>query len=251
LVDIVAQLRGEEGCPWDNAQDLQTMRPYLLEETYEVLEAMEAGAESQGEGITGELGDLLFVILLLAQITHDQGHGGLEDVARKISEKMIRRHPHVFGSGSDSENPGGIGAWEARKQKEGRGRLDGVPRTLPALLRAHRQAEKAAATGFDWPDVQGVLAKVREEIDELEEALLDGSQAEIDHEFGDILLAMANLGRHIGAPPEASLRAANDRFSRRFGRLEEIASAEGLTLNEHTDPVALNGLWERVKAEEI
>jgi MazG family protein len=250
LVEIIAQLRGPDGCPWDQAQDLATMRPYLLEETYEVLDAMEAGGESTGEGITGELGDLLFVVLLLARITEEDGRGGLEDVARGICEKMITRHPHVFGSGADSDDPGGIAAWEARKQKEGRSRLDGVPRTLPALLRAHRQAEKAAAVGFDWPSPDGVLAKIREEIGELEAALSSGEEAEIAHEYGDLLLAMANLGRHIGAPPEGTLRLANDRFSRRFGRLEELARDGGLLLHEATDPAALESLWEQAKAEE-
>jgi len=226
------------------------MRPYLLEETYEVLEAMEAGAEDVGEGITGELGDLLFVVLLIARIAEDQGRGTLDGIAHGICEKMIRRHPHVFGDGESGTDPGGIAAWEARKSREGRSRLAGVPRSLPALLRAHRQAEKAAAVGFDWKDAQGPLAKIREELGELEEALASGDKDAITHEYGDLLLAAANLGRHIGPPPEASLRAANDRFSRRFGRLEEMAQDEGLLLHENTDPAALEKLWEQAKAEE-
>lgn len=226
------------------------MRPYLLEETYEVLDAMEAQPSQADEGIAGELGDLLFVVLLIARIVEDQSQDTLDTICEKICEKMIRRHPHVFGSGADSEDPGSIAAWEARKAKTGRSRLAGVPRSLPALLRAHRQAEKAAAIGFDWKDASGPLAKIREELGELEAALAQGDPDAISHEYGDLLLASANLGRHIGPPPEASLRQANDRFSRRFGRLEEIAADEGLALHEETDPAALDALWERVKAEE-
>jgi MazG family protein len=226
------------------------MRPYLLEETYEVLEAMESGSEQSSEGITEELGDLLFVVLLIARIAEDQGRGGLDQVAQGICEKMIRRHPHVFGDGEAGKDPGGIAAWEARKAEPGRSRLAGVPRSLPALLRAHRQAEKAAAVGFDWKDASGPLAKIREELGELEAALESGESAAIAHEYGDLLMAAANLGRHIGTPPEATLRTANDRFSRRFARLEEMAEDGGLRLHADTDLGALDTLWERVKAEE-
>jgi MazG family protein len=245
LVNIVARLRGPDGCPWDQAQDLRTMRPYLLEETYEVLDAMDGNAE---EGVSGEIGDLLFVVLLIARIAEDAGEGSLDAAVDSIVKKMIDRHPHVFGDGPDSPDPGGIGAWEARKQRNGRSRLDGVPRTLPALLRAHRQGEKASAVGFDWADPAGVLDKVREELAELEEALAGQEPDAIAHEFGDLLLSMANLGRHIAVPPEAALRTANDRFSTRFGRMEELAVERGLDLGPETDPDVLDALWERAKS---
>ena len=248
LVEIVARLRGPEGCPWDKEQTLQTMRPYLLEEVYELLDAMET---DEGEdGLEGELGDTLFVILLITQIAADSGSLSLNSVAQRIIDKMVTRHPHVFGNGEQSSDPGGIAAWEARKQRDGRSRLAGVPRSLPALLRAHRQGEKAAAVGFDWPSIVGVFDKLEEEIVELKEAIASQEQPHIEHELGDVLLTLASLGRHLNTPPEAALRRANDRFSMRFGRLEKLAAEDGIELNGSTDDAILDALWERVKAEE-
>ncbi len=221
------------------------MRPYLLEETYEVLDAMDGNAI---EGISGEIGDLLFVVLLVARIAEDSQIGSLTEAVDRIVKKMIDRHPHVFGDGPDSADPGGIGAWEARKKREGRSRLDGVPQSLPALLRSHRQGEKAAAVGLDWSAHTGVMEKIQEEYRELEEALATGSAAEVTHEYGDLLLAVANLGRHIDRPPEATLRTANERFSQRFFRLEQMAQERGLQLGPDTDPEALDRLWELAKA---
>jgi ATP diphosphatase len=224
------------------------MRPYLLEEVYEVLEALEPGAGD--EGLQGELGDLLFVVLLIARIGEDAGRLTLANTVRGIVDKMEERHPHVFGDGADSDEPGGIAAWEARKQRAGRSRLAGVPRTLPALLRTHRQGEKAAAVGFDWPDAAGVLNKIQEELAELVEAMATGDQSAIAHEYGDLLMATATLGRHLDTPPEATLRTANDRFADRFGRLELLASEAGVALSTETDPAVLDGLWEQAKRSE-
>jgi len=248
LIDIVAHLRGPEGCPWDKEQTLQSMRPYLLEEVYELLDAMEHDAGE--DGLEGELGDTLFVLLLLTRIAEDEGRLTLDSMCQRIVDKMITRHPHVFGDGEEGENPGGIAAWEARKSKEGRSRLAGVPRSLPALLRAHRQGEKVAAVGFDWSNADGVLAKVEEEIAELRQAIHDGNPSEIEHEYGDVLLATASLGRHLNTPAEAALRNANDRFTARFERLEVLAKEQGLALNGSTGEQDLNTLWEQVKAEE-
>jgi MazG family protein len=248
LVDIVAHLRGPEGCPWDKEQTLRSMRPYLLEEVYELLDAMEHDAGE--DGLEGELGDTLFVLLLLTRIAEDEGRLTLDSMCQRIVDKMITRHPHVFGDGDNSQNPGGIAAWEARKSKEGRSRLAGVPRSLPALLRAHRQGEKAAAVGFDWANADGVLAKVEEEIAELRHAINVGDRAEIEHEYGDVLLATASLGRHLNTPAEATLRNANDRFTARFERLEVLATEQGLPLNGSTSEDRLNTLWEQAKAEE-
>jgi MazG family protein len=248
LVDIVAHLRGPEGCPWDKEQTLQSMRPYLLEEVYELLEAMEHDAGE--DGLEGELGDTLFVLLLLTRIAEDEGRLTLDSMCQRIVDKMITRHPHVFADGDDSHDPGGIAAWEARKSKEGRSRLAGVPRSLPALLRAHRQGEKVSAVGFDWADADGVLAKIEEEIGELRQAIQGGNTAEIEHEIGDVLLATASLGRHLNTPAEAALRNANDRFTSRFERLEELAKEQGLPLNGSTSEERLNALWEQAKAEE-
>mgnify|MGYP001448030748 CR=1 FL=1 len=248
LVDIVAHLRGPEGCPWDKSQTLSSMRPYLLEEVYELLDAMEH--DSGEDGLEGELGDTLFVILLLTQIASDAGDLTLDTVCERITNKMITRHPHVFGDEQDSDDPGGIAAWESRKNKEGRSRLSGVPRSLPALLRAHRQGEKVAAVGFDWANADGVLAKLEEEIAELREALASQNEGAIEHEYGDVLMAAANLGRHIDSPPEAALRRANDRFADRFDQLEQLARLQGITLDGSTDESQLNTLWEQVKEGE-
>ena len=248
LVDIVARLRGPEGCPWDKSQNLQSMRPYLLEEVYELLDAMEHDAGE--DGLEGELGDALFVLLLLIQIAADEGRLTLDTVCERIANKMITRHPHVFGDESDSDDPGGIAAWESRKNKAGRDRLAGVPKALPSLLRAHRQGEKVAAVGFDWKDADGVLEKLEEEIAELRQALRTQDAHSIEHEYGDVLMAASNIGRHINSPPEAALRRANDRFANRFGRLESLAEAQGIALDGSTDEAQLNALWEQVKAEE-
>ena len=248
LVEIVARLRGPEGCPWDKAQTLQSMRPYLLEEVYELLDAMEHDAGE--DGLEGELGDTIFVLLLITQIGADAGRLTLDSVAQRIISKMVKRHPHVFGDGADDANPGGIAAWEARKQTNGRSRLSGVPRSLPALLRAHRQGEKAASIGFDWTEAAQVMDKVSEEIGELQEAIKSGDQAAIEHELGDVLMSLASLGRHLDTPPEAALRRANDRFASRFATLERLAKEDGVALTGSTDAAVLDALWERAKQEE-
>jgi MazG family protein len=245
LVTLVRRLRAD--CPWDAAQTPLSMRPYLTEELYELLDAIDAG---DGPRQDEELGDLLFVVLLLAEMAGEAGRGGVDAVAAGIHAKMVRRHPHVFGEEPRRES-GSIAAWEARKaaSRAGGGRLDGVPRALPALLRAHRQAEKAAAVGFDWPDAAGVLAKVEEELGELRAALASGEAAAVAHEYGDTLMALASLGRHIGASPEESLRSANDRFSTRFRHMERIAAARGLALDA-LGAAALDDLWGEAKAAE-
>ena len=248
LVEIVAHLRGPDGCPWDKDQTLQSMRPYLLEEVYELLDAMEHDAGE--DGLEGELGDALFVLLMIAQIGADAGRLTLDSVAARIVAKMVKRHPHVFGDGADDENPGGIAAWEARKESTGRSRLAGVPRSLPALLRAHRQGEKAASVGFDWSQPEQVMEKVSEEIAELQEAILSGDRLAIEHELGDVLMSLASLGRHLDTPPEAALRRANDRFASRFAALERLAQEEGVPLTGSTNADVLDALWERAKQEE-
>ncbi len=248
LVSIIDKLRGPGGCPWDRAQTTASMRPYLLEECYELLERLDAGEDPDEE-----LGDLLFVVLLLTRIRAESGGRGIEGIAGGVADKMVRRHPHVFADGDAPREaaPGGIAAWEARKAREVAGglrhRLAGVPRTLPALLRAHRQGEKAASVGFDWPDVSGVLAKVREELDELEQAIAAGDAAEQAHELGDLLMAVASLGRHLDTPPEAALRDGNDRFARRFAEMELRAHRRGDSLAD-LDAADLDALWRAVKA---
>lgn len=290
---VVARLRGPDGCPWDRGQTLQSLRPYLLEECYETLEALdrtagEAGSAPQGDALAAEeLGDLLFVVLLLAQIGEDEGRFSVDQVCAGIAAKMVERHPHVFGDGDPGRaaaiDPGSIAAWENRKaasdatKAQRRSRLDGVPRSLPGLLRAHRQGEKAAAVGFDWAHHRDVLNKVREELAELEEALQQAeaaaaarqgwspgqprgddpdptlnprseAPAAVVHELGDLLMAVASLGRHIGAPPEEALRVANDRFAERFALVEGYAKRAGVALDQ-AGATQLDTWWEQAKRD--
>lgn len=270
LVDVVARLRGADGCPWDRAQDFSTLRPYLLEEVYELLEAMDrVGVEGApaAPALREELGDLLFVVLLLARVGEEAGWFDIEHAAEGIAAKMVLRHPHVFGGEAEAGlSPGSIAAWEARKARsdpdgQPRSRLAGVPASLPGLLRSHRQGEKAAAVGFDWADHRGVLAKVHEELGELEAAIaahppirpatvadtgMPAAHPDIEHELGDVLMALASLGRHLGAPPESALRRANDRFQARFQAMERLARAQGLSLDA-LDDSGLDELWTQAK----
>ncbi len=270
LARLTARLRRD--CPWDRTQTLETVRPYLLEETHEVLEVLDACALAARSGgplplaaLREELGDLLFQIGLLAQIASEQPGGfTLDDVVETVSSKMIERHPHVFAAGTTPEDvlradpdtgtppataDGTLGAWEARKAsaRPDRSRVDGVPTSLPALLRAHRVGEKLAHIGFDWPDVDGVFAKVDEERAELVEALASGDAAAITHEYGDLLLATASVGRFLRVPAEDALREANARFEGRFRALEQVASERAIPL-EDAGPAVLDDLWREVKA---
>lgn len=247
LVGIVARLRGEDGCPWDRAQTPESMRPYVLEETYEVLDAIDRGDD---EELVKELGDTLFHIVMLAQMAAERGAFTIEDVAARIGEKMVTRHPHVFDPTYEpSDDEGGIGAWEARKAKErpaGSSALDGVPLALPSLLRAHRVSEKVASVGFDWPDLTGVRAKVHEEVGELDVALDSGDPAAITEELGDVLFSLVNLGRFLEVGAEESLRIGTTRFEARFRRLEANLSDRDMTVHD-THPDELERVWRAVK----
>lgn len=232
------------------------MRPYVLEETYEVLDAIDAGDLPK---LREELGDLLWQVYFLARLAEERGAFDIEDAAEAIVTKMVARHPHVFG-GEDAgagvgggaggaADPGSVGAWEARKAAERKGsRLDGVPAALPALARAHRVGEKLHHVGFDWPDLAGVLAKVDEERAELAEAIASGDADHVRHEYGDLLLACANLGRFLGVAGEDALREANLRFERRFRRVEALAAEAGVRLEE-AGLDRLEGWWQQAKRE--
>ncbi len=249
LVALVATLRSEGGCPWDRAQTHDTMVPYLIEEAYEVVDAIEG---SSGEELAKELGDLLFQVLFHAQLGAERNAFDIESDSALIRDKMIERHPHVFGDGEAGEaDPGSVGAWEARKEKKrGDGSMmDGVPRQLPALLRAHRVGEKVSRVGFDWPSLDGVLAKVDEELAELRAAIGSGETEAIKHEYGDLLLAAANLGRFVGVGGEEALRHANDRFARRFRVVERLARDTGVALFD-ADDATLEAMWAEAKRSE-
>jgi MazG family protein len=240
LVDVVARLRGEGGCDWDRAQTPETLRGHLLEEAFEVVDAIDHG---RPEALKGELGDVLFLLVLLARMHEERGDFGVDDVARGAADKMVRRHPHVFAGAA--ERP----AWEAAKAAErpaGASALDGVPPALPALLRAWRVGQKASRVGFDWPDLAGVRAKVDEELDELDEAIASGDAEHVAEELGDLLFTLVNLARFTHTPPEDALRAATAKFERRFRAVEQACLAAGRTVVT-TDAETLERLWRRVK----
>lgn len=248
LVQIVTRLRGEGGCPWDRAQTPETMRPYLLEEAYEVLEAIDTGDEAE---LRKELGDLLFILVLVARMHEERGAFGIQDAARDVADKMVRRHPHVFDPAHTTRgDEGEVASWEARKARERRDRsaLDGVPAALPALLRAHRISEKASRVGFDWPDREGVRAKVDEELGELDEALASRDEDAIVEEYGDLLFALVNLGRFLPAGAEDALREATAKFEGRFRALEDRLRREGRSVHA-MDAVALEAAWKQTKGE--
>src|SRR5262245_51250938 len=251
LLEIMARLRGPQGCPWDREQTLDTLKTFLLEEAHEVLEAMEGDDRA---ALREELGDLLFQIVFQSRIAEEQGWFDFEAVAAAISEKLIRRHPHVFGStrlGTASEV---ALQWEALKERErleaaDASRLQGVPRRLPSLLRALRLSQKAAHAGFEWPTTAGVFEKVREEIGEWERARSAGDRDAAQRELGDLLFSLVNVARKEGLDPEAALQGTNDRLQRRFRDMElKMAeageSAESLTLERWDE------LWKEAKERE-
>lgn len=250
LREIMARLRDPEtGCPWDLEQSFATIAPYTIEEAYEVADAIERADWAE---LRGELGDLLFQSVFHAQMAQEAGHFDLEDVIRAISDKMVARHPHVFGSDSRNKSAEQQTAdWEAIKALErGQARvLDGVALGLPALMRAVKLQKRAARVGFDWPSTTDVVAKITEEAAELVEARDTLTQAEVEEEFGDLLFVMANLARHLNVDPEAALRAANAKFTRRFQRIEDWLQEAGRSPAQ-SDLAEMDALWNRAKAEE-
>ena len=251
LTGIVQTLRGPGGCPWDRAQSIDSMRAHLLEETYEVLEAIESGdADAHRE----ELGDLLFQIVFHAQLRWESGGFDASDVAHDIATKLVRRHPHVFGHGEPTATDGrtAIAAqtatWHELKAREGRrSAVDGVPGALPALARAARLGEKAAAAGFDWRSPTGVLLKIDEERAEIEEALANGDPQALEDEIGDYLFSVVNLARHLNVDAESALRGTAARFEARFRKMEADITADGHRIRELADP-ELEARWQRAKA---
>jgi tetrapyrrole methylase family protein/MazG family protein len=249
LLSIMARLRGPDGCPWDKEQTLHTLRPYVLEETYEVLEAIDSGDPREHRE---ELGDLLLQIVFQAQLTRELGQFDFADVADAISDKLVSRHPHVFGDSQVKDAEGVLRQWSALKQQEkaakGRGQsvLEGVPRELPALARAERLTEKASRIGFDWPDAAGARAKVDEELAELDEALGSGDRARIEDELGDLLFAVANLARKLSLPPEEALRGSVGKFIARFQQVEEELARRGIPHGKATLQ-EMDRIWEEAK----
>ena len=250
LVEIMARLRDPEtGCPWDIEQDFATIAPYTIEEAYEVADAIDRAAWGE---LKGELGDLLFQAVYHARMAEEAGHFRFDDVVRAISDKMVARHPHVFGEESrDKSAEQQTRDWEAQKARErgAQGVLDGVALGLPALVRAIKLQNRAARVGFDWPSTDEVIDKIVEEARELNEARAEKSEAEVFEEFGDLLFVVANLARHLKIDAEAALRAANSKFTRRFGSVEAALAAGGRRPEDST-LAEMDALWDAAKRAE-
>jgi ATP diphosphatase len=278
LLEVMRTLRSPEGCPWDREQTLQTLRPYLLEEAYEALDAIDRANHDE---LREELGDLLFEIVFLSQISEEDGHFTIADAIETVTEKLVRRHPHVFGGDAQARSAEEVlGRWQELKRTEraesGRGPktlLESVPRTLPGLLRAYEYGSRAASAGFDWERASDVVEKMREETAEIEKALAKGQgtgdkgerreneerrttnqepgamNAELEEEVGDLLFAIANLARKLGVEPEGALRRANNKFERRFTELERRFGERGAAMKD-AGLDALEREWQAVKADE-
>lgn len=243
LVEIMKKLRGPEGCPWDKEQDLESLKPYLLEEAYEVLEVMDVG----GELLKSELGDLLLQIVFQSNICEEKGEFDIDDVIRGLCEKLIRRHPHVFREDikvSTSEEV--MVNWEKIKKEESEHRdrksiLDGIPKYMPALMKAEKIQKKVAKVGFQWEDVNGVLDKVEEEIKEFREALMDNNKKEMQEELGDIFFSLVNLARYLDINSQEALNKTIKKFESRFRYVEENCDIDSSSLEE------MDSLWQEAK----
>jgi MazG family protein len=257
LVDIMATLRGPDGCPWDREQTIDTLKPYVLEETYEVLEAIDHGDHP---ALREELGDFLFEAVFLARLESEAGHFTIADSVKAIADKLVRRHPHVFARDTleaPVDTAGKVKVrWEEIKAQERAGApapktlLGGVPAALPALLRASQLGSRAASVNFDWLAARDVVDKIQEEVDEIREVAQQGSAAaanRIEEEVGDLLFAIANLSRKLGVEPETALRKANDKFTRRFTAMERRIEESGRRMREMSLE-ELETEWQMVKA---
>lgn len=250
LMELMKKLRAPGGCPWDAEQTHESLKRYLLEETYEVMEAIDYGSP---EMLKEELGDLLLQAVFHSVIAEEKGEFTMAEVLQVLCEKLIRRHPHVFGEVEINGIEQLVDNWERIKKiekgAERRSALSGVPFHLPALLRAQKITEKAARVGFDWDHIDPVFAKVLEELKELEEALLSGDQERMESELGDLLFAIVNLGRFLSLTPEDALRKTIARFTRRFSHVEESLHSRGKTLPE-SSLEEMDELWEEAKQRE-
>jgi MazG family protein len=254
LVAVMARLRAPGGCPWDRKQTFETIKTYLLEETYEVMDAID---REDWRGLQEELGDLLLQPVFFAEMAAEQGLFTISDALDAINQKLVRRHPHVFGD-AEAETPEDVKVrWDQIKQEEkaeqgaapAASLLDSVPRNLPALMEADKISHKAAGLGFDWPDIGGVLAKVREEAEELTSASASADQRHVEHEVGDLLFTVVNLARHLRVDPEQALRKSNARFRARFAYVERGVAASGTTFDE-TPLEKMEELWQDAKTLE-
>lgn len=271
LVKLMERLRSPEGCPWDREQTYATLAPMLLEEAYEAFEAVEEAREGRHSELRDELGDLLFQIVFYAQVARERGEFTIDDVTGSIHEKMVRRHPHVFGDVTVRDNDELLRNWEALKAEEKRAAnaeetdasiLDGVSKRAPALMEAHQLTTKAARVGFDWQRVDDVFDKLHEEMDELRAAIreqreggadteggAEGYAERVREEVGDMLFAVANIARHLGVEPEAALKLTNRKFRRRFRHIEEGLRERGRTPSE-ASLEEMEELWQEAKSKD-
>ena len=253
LVDIMARLRSADGCPWDREQNFDTIKPYLLEETYEVLDAIDA---RDWHNLADELGDLMLQAVFFAQMAAEQGSFRIEDSLDAINEKLVRRHPHVFGDGTAQTAGEVVQRWEEIKaderEKQGKrveGLLSSVPRSLPALVEAQQIAKKAAGVGFDWSTPEQVIEKLHEELEELNQARQSESPEQLEDELGDILFVVVNIARFFHVNAEQALRKTNAKFRRRFGYLEQKLSEAGTSAAEASLD-QMEDLWQQAKRQE-
>lgn len=242
LVEIMDILRGENGCPWDKKQTLETLKPSFLEEVYETIEAMDIG----GEELKGELGDVLLHVVFQAKICKEKGEFDIEDVARGICEKLIRRHPHIFSDVVANTSEEVAENWEKIKReeklhKDRKSVLDGIPKILPPLLKAEKMQKKASSCGFDWDNPDDVFKKVEEEMEEVREAVREKDRNHIEEEIGDLLFAITNYARHLNIDSSEALRKCNEKFERRFRYVEERCDIKNSTLDE------MDNLWNEAK----
>lgn len=261
LVALQAHLRSPLGCPWDRKQTHQSLRTYLLEETYEVLDALEAGEDGK---LADELGDLLLQVVFHAQLAAEAGRFDIRDVIERIHTKLVRRHPHVFGDARAKTAAQVLKNWEHLKLEErreqrsasaagagaGHSLLDGVPRTLPALLEAYQLTRRASRVGFDWDEIEGLLEKLKEETAELRETLAGADRARLEEEVGDLLFVAVNVARFLDVDPEIALKKANHKFVTRFKAMEQRAAREGRRLAE-VPKDELETLWEVSKGKRL
>jgi MazG family protein len=246
LVEIMARLRAPDGCPWDREQTFDTIKPYLLEETYEVLQAID---DRDWKELSEELGDLLLQVVFFSQMAAEAGHFNVNDAVEAINSKLIRRHPHVFGDGDAKTSAEVLKKWDEIKAGEKvrpKGLLATIPKALPALVEGDKIARKAAGAGFDWPNIDQVFDKLKEEVDELHEARKTGTPEEIEGEIGDLLFVVVNLARFLKVDPEQALRKTNAKFRRRFSHVEEGLGKpfKDATLEE------MEALWQAAKQRE-
>ena len=253
LLAIMRILRSETGCPWDRQQTLESLKPYLIEESYEELDAIDSGDRAK---IREELGDVLLQVVFQSQLCAEEGAFTFEDVAAAISEKLIRRHPHVFGETKVADADEVVRNWDSIKRGEGPGgaekpksAVDGVPRHLPALQKADQVQSRASRVGFDWDQTHQVVAKLDEEVAELKAALALGDAAHVRQELGDVLFTAVNLSRFVGCKAEDALNETTGKFVRRFQAVEARVQAQGRKMSDCT-PAELDAAWEAVKAEE-